>query len=249
MTEQIILETILGLAIMPVLGLMGAVFLQWSALILDNSEIHYWLSYRITTFGSMACVLLMLPAQFFLAHAGPVKLILLTGISILLFALILSYWVRDARDRPIGLERGLWISFGQSALILLVAGIAFALPMLAAPKRMLIALGVIVFFTALLIYAAAAARRKRAELHEKAARKQQGPQQVAIDQGEMAQLRLFVIDEISGGKTDAALWALAGQGIDDAVVQHRRYVDLRVAQLREIAEEQLRKEGFAVRPN
>jgi hypothetical protein len=64
-SQAILVGALWALILTPVLGFLGAVFLNWSMLLLEMPPIRYWTAYKTNTLGSAAVVVFLVPVQLF----------------------------------------------------------------------------------------------------------------------------------------------------------------------------------------
>lgn len=234
--QMILLNALGALVLMPILGFVGAVFLNWSRLLLDSRPIRYWTAYKINTLGSMAVVVFLVPVQLVTNRLGLLAIVVYFALSIVGLAIFYSRWIRNENDEPLGLEDAFWLSLLQSGLWLLVAGVIFGFSIALIPSRTFPGVALAIVCMALLVGAASMSMRRpeRTSL----------PSSISWKTEDILALHRHAAEEFDRGERDDELWALATIARPDPAQRREWYLAERVKQLREIAEDQLRREGI-----
>jgi hypothetical protein len=237
-TQAILFSTVWGLLLMPVLGFLGAVFLNWSQLLLESRPIRYWTAYKVTTLGSMAVVVFLVPVELITNHLGGLGFVIYVALSIVALALIYSRWLNGENAEPIGIENAFWLSMLQSGLWLLVVGVFFGLGMAVVPKQTFFGVALAIVCAALLVGVATISLRRPV------APSAVQPANITWKTDDILGLYRHATDEFERGERDDELWALATIARPDPGQRREWYLGERVKKLKKIAEEQLRREGF-----
>lgn len=237
-TREVLVGALGGLLILPLLGLLGAVFLNWTRLLLDSRPINYWTAYKVTTLSSMATLVFLVPAQLITNRLGSLGIIIDTVLSIVLLAVFYSQWIRNDEDQGISFEDAIWLSVIQTALWLCVGGVFFGLGLALQPSKTLWGVALAVACAALLVAAAAMSLRRQESTAPLPA------STFSLKTEDLLDLHRHVVKEFDAGQRDEELWALATIARQSAEQQREWYLAERVKRLREIAENQLRREGI-----
>jgi hypothetical protein len=235
-TQHVIQNAVVSILLTPIAGLLGAVLLNWSRLLLDEERIDYWLAYKVTTLASMAVVVFLVPAQLISRRLGGAGIVLDLVLSVALLGLLYARWIRDD-DEAIGLERGMWLSAVQSGLCLLVVGVFYGLSVALGSKTLGLGLALAISCTALLVMAATISLNRH---HASQAQ----PRPIAWTTEDIVELHRHAAEELETGERDEDLWALATIARTELGQQRQWYLAERVKKLRDVAEEQLRREGL-----
>ena len=237
-TQHVLLGAMWALTVMPIAGFLGAVFLNWSQLLLESRPIRYWTAYKITTLSSMAALIFLVPTQLITTRLGSVGFLLDIVLSIVVIAVFYSRWVTTESDKPIGFEDAFWLSTLQTALWLLAAGVFFGFAMALQPKKTLWGIALAIACAALLVGAATMSMRRPVE--PRPARRIE----ITWKTEDILALYRHAGEELDSGRRDDELWTLATVARPDPDQRRDWYLAERVKQLKQIAEEQLRREGI-----
>ena len=236
-TQEVLINAVVGVLVMPLFGLLGAVFLNWSQLLLESRPIRYWTAYKVTTLASMAAVVFLVPTGLMTHRLGSLGIAIDVALSAFLLGLFYARWITRDDDRQIGLGDGLWLSFMQSALWLLAIGVFFGLFSAFDPNKTIWGVGLAIGCTALLAGAAALSLRVPVKARKAVA------QDITWKTEDILALYRHAAEEIEKGRRDQQLWTLATLARENPEERRNWYLAERVKQLRDLAEEQLRREG------
>jgi len=237
-TQEVLFTAFLGLLGMPIAGLLGAVFFRTSQLLLDSRPSPYWTAYKVTTLSSMAALVFLIPTQLVTARLGPPGLVIDVALSTLVLAAFYSRWLTNDRDQPLGFEDGFWLAALQSGLWVLLCGVFFGLYVALQPRQTFWGVALAIVCTALLVSAATTSLRRPVEAKP--------APEIAVHwkTDDILALYRHAAEELDSDKRDEELWALATVARTNPDHQRDWYLTERVKQLKEIAEEQLRREGL-----
>jgi hypothetical protein len=237
--QRPILDALVGLPFMLLAGFVGAVFLNWASLVLESRKIDYWHAYRVSTFGGMAVVVLLVPVQVLGYRWGVGSYVVDLVASTVLMGVVIGHWISDGADQPIGFGRGLWLSVVQTAYVLLLVAIVYGLSEMLVPSHMALGATIAVACTGLLYFGAFAATRKDTGAKVPLA---EDPLGLAPAQDDYVALYAYAEQEFDEGHIQEVIWLKAQSFRADAQAQREWYLAARVQELREIAESQLRRE-------
>jgi hypothetical protein len=236
-TQEVLVAAVVALLGMPIAGFPGAVFLRTSQLLLDSRPLPYWTAYKVTTLSAMAAVVFLVPAQLVTTRLGSVGLVIDVVLSVLVMALFYSRWIADEQERPIGFGDAFWLAALESGLWILVVGVFFGLGLAMQPTRTLWGVALAITCAALLVGAATVSLKRPAMA--------KAPRTTSLSwkTDDILALYRHAAEELDAGRRDAELWALATVARSNPDQQRDWYLAERVKQLKELAEEQLRREG------
>lgn len=156
-------ELIAILLIAPLVGFAGATFLRWARLILDGIDVPYWWAYRLTVSGMILSMVLALPLRLLLSTWPAIDYATELLLSVLLQGAIYGRWLRDRRERPIGLGRGIAALVLQTGFALLALGVLGGIWFQFMPRRGLVGAMLAVICLLILLPSALYARRQRTQ--------------------------------------------------------------------------------------
>lgn len=192
----------------------------------------------VATLGSMAVVVFLVPVQIVTNRLGGLGWVIYVALSIVALALIYSRWIEGENDEPIGLENAFWLSMLQSGLWLLAFGVFFGLGMALVPNQALFGVALAIVCAALLVGVATISLRRPVSSSA------MQPTNITWKTDDILGLYRHASEEFERGERDDELWALATIARPHPDQRREWYLGERVKKLKEIAEEQLRREGI-----
>jgi hypothetical protein len=234
--QQVLINAIIGILLMPLLGFLAAVLLNWSKMLLDEEPIAYWAAYKVTTLSSMAATVFLVPADLLTRRLGGFGFVVEVAASIFILGLFYARWIRDKSTHAIGVERGLWLSALQNVLLLLVMGVFYGLGEAAKPGQLVWGLALAIGCAILLVMAASVSMNRSASVAK--------TKSVVWTTEDISALYRHATEEFERGELDQDLWTLASIARPEMTQRREWYLAERVKHLRDVAEEQLRQEGL-----